>query len=53
MTGIVNCECSNGDGHGIAPNSKINEIPRFIHPQGRIGEINKSGHRAQVNGSPA
>jgi len=20
MTGIVNCECSDGDGHGIAPN---------------------------------
>jgi len=26
----------------IAHNSKINEIPRFSHPQGRIGEINNS-----------
>lgn len=25
MTGIVNCECSDGDGHGIAPNLKIDE----------------------------
>lgn len=26
----------------LAYNSKINEIPRFIHPQGRIGEINNN-----------
>ena len=25
MTGIVNCECSDGDVHGIAPNIKIVE----------------------------
>lgn len=23
MTGIVNCECSDGDGHGIAPNTQF------------------------------
>ena len=26
MTGIVNCECSDGDGHGIAPNLQIQAI---------------------------
>ena len=26
MTGIVNCECSDGDGNGIAPNLRIAEI---------------------------
>ena len=27
MTGIVNCECSDGDGNGIAPNSEIGATP--------------------------